>query len=521
MKKFFNCQKTLFSVICAFVLSLICGFGFMDMHYANALDSSYNIYDYDWANYFNADALWENCEMVDDPSLSDYPVLKVTNSTPAEREYIRIGQDIFGSNGCLKDCLPDVVYTIQYNFSLSANISSDNIAGLGLALHDTTSGSTVEFWGHYYKDYLLSVPYGHTIDLYVVLDDDYDFYLQPIPAFGVINFIELAVYRGTSVNYDYTPYFYSLETLPEIDSSEDSSGSDSGSGDSGSDIPDRPDIPDGNGSYQEGYLAGLSQAQYGIFRNCQCYIQLNYANNYERISITDDFFIYGGLDLSKFYALVSGKSGVLSSFIFFNFGNSSSVRPNVTYLNFYATGSESVFISNPWFVTLENTPNSKNLHWDIVSSSTDNNPVFKTKFMDVGVAGSTVVLSFRTPTFSTFAYLDGLTLTMADNSFNAGYINGNSDGYSSGLQAGLNDNQQAIYDEGHRVGYDDGFAKGYAENNSFLGLFTAAIDAPVITFTSMLDFDILGYNMKALVLSLLSAALVVCLIRLFAKGGAT
>ncbi len=75
------------------------------------------------------------------------------------------------------------------------------------------------------------------------------------------------------------------------------------------------------------------------------------------------------------------------------------------------------------------------------------------------------------------------------------------------------------YKDGHSLGYDKGFSKGSLSNNSFLGLFTAVIDAPVQVFTNLLDVEILGYDMKQVALSLLSVALILSVLRWFTKGG--
>ena len=76
-------------------------------------------------------------------------------------------------------------------------------------------------------------------------------------------------------------------------------------------------------------------------------------------------------------------------------------------------------------------------------------------------------------------------------------------------------NQQ--YNQGQQAGYDSGYSAGIAAGgkNSFLSLITAVVDAPINAFTSLLNFDILGFNVKNVVLSLLTAALVIACIRFF------
>lgn len=76
---------------------------------------------------------------------------------------------------------------------------------------------------------------------------------------------------------------------------------------------------------------------------------------------------------------------------------------------------------------------------------------------------------------------------------------------------------QNQYNQGQQVGYDKGYSAGISDggNNSFLSLITAVVDAPITAFTSLLNFDILGFNVKNVVLSLLTAALVIACIRFF------
>lgn len=72
---------------------------------------------------------------------------------------------------------------------------------------------------------------------------------------------------------------------------------------------------------------------------------------------------------------------------------------------------------------------------------------------------------------------------------------------------------------GKNEGYNNGYAAGVAAggHNNFMSLITAVVDAPITAFTSLLDFDILGYNMKDLALALLTAGLLVAAIRFFSR----
>lgn len=72
---------------------------------------------------------------------------------------------------------------------------------------------------------------------------------------------------------------------------------------------------------------------------------------------------------------------------------------------------------------------------------------------------------------------------------------------------------------GKNEGYNSGYAAGIAagKNNNFMSLITAVVDAPIKAFTSLLDFEILGYNMKNLALALLTAGLLIAAIRFFSR----
>lgn len=73
------------------------------------------------------------------------------------------------------------------------------------------------------------------------------------------------------------------------------------------------------------------------------------------------------------------------------------------------------------------------------------------------------------------------------------------------------------YVTGKNVGYVQGYEQSYHDGhgNSFLGLFSAVIDAPVNVISQALDFELLGYNVKNFLFALLSIALVLFVVKLF------
>ena len=91
-----------------------------------------------------------------------------------------------------------------------------------------------------------------------------------------------------------------------------------------------------------------------------------------------------------------------------------------------------------------------------------------------------------------------------------GYTNGYNDGFAD------NDSYSKGYVAGRDFGYNNGYNAGLAEGsaeNGFAGLLFAVIDTPVKAFSSLLDFEILGVNMKSFVLSVLTLALFVVVVR--------
>lgn len=113
---------------------------------------------------------------------------------------------------------------------------------------------------------------------------------------------------------------------------------------------------------------------------------------------------------------------------------------------------------------------------------------------------------YITPTFSGIPDKNG--------SYDEGYNDGYKDGYDTGVIAG----KEEGYNQGYNEGYGDGLAAGQGSPGDFLDLTTAVVDAPVKVITELMDIEILGFNMKDLAIGLLSAAVIIWLIKKFAGG---
>lgn len=92
-----------------------------------------------------------------------------------------------------------------------------------------------------------------------------------------------------------------------------------------------------------------------------------------------------------------------------------------------------------------------------------------------------------------------------DVGYGDGYTIGKNDGYADGLKIGNT--------EGYNEGYTEGVTA--AGNYTFFSLISAVIDVPIKAFSGLLNFEVLGVNMKGLLLSLLTVAFVFGIVKLF------
>lgn len=124
--------------------------------------------------------------------------------------------------------------------------------------------------------------------------------------------------------------------------------------------------------------------------------------------------------------------------------------------------------------------------------------------------------NMRMTQLKTRTYYINLTKdSIYDIAYNDGYNQGESKGYNKGYGEGRNSG----YTLGKTEGYNTGFNDGATSDHSFLGLFSAIVDAPIKAFTGLFDFEILGFNIKTLIMSLFTLAVIIVVIKLvLAKG---
>ena len=101
-------------------------------------------------------------------------------------------------------------------------------------------------------------------------------------------------------------------------------------------------------------------------------------------------------------------------------------------------------------------------------------------------------------------------------SYNEGFEAGRDSGFTDGFNKGSSEGFESGYSQGKTEGYNSGYSAGVADSNeyTFNSLISAVFDAPITAIGGMLDFTILGVNIKQFVFSLFSICLVIALIRL-------
>ena len=273
--------------------------------------------------------------------------------------------------------------------------------------------------------------------------------------------------------------------------------------------------------YSEGLAAGTRAAMYGIFANATfdavfTYVDDQYYSNEREVTITGEslepYLIYSAVDFQLFYNryedYMQGYDLQEADFtIRFNVPFSYSLE---TYPFLWQGSSIGVVftligtdgLQYSYSLGTSRLPDGVAIPFPIPDSS------FMVSSISVGFAAA-----YNTMTgMSVFASASSNYYGGYSDGFNSGYESGRLDGYFQGVDSTASQK----YQEGYSAGYSAGL--NVAEKGDFFNLFSALIDAPVSVFSSLLNFDILGFNMRNLVLSLLSVALVISAIRLFSGG---
>lgn len=255
--------------------------------------------------------------------------------------------------------------------------------------------------------------------------------------------------------------------------------------------------------YNQGYQDASDTLNLGVLKGSKISATFTYEKGTKTITDEDPTFTYNGIDLSvyatKYYEYTSGDDSntLVSADVTITFAN-----PFV-YASFPIgfVGNSASDVYGGKFI---GTDGKQYACQRDVSSSGSAFKIDEGKYSE-NLQVKSLVLSFGRASDTLYG-----VVMVQSGQYQNGYTNGYNDGfadndtYSKGYVAGR--------DFGYNNGYNAGLVEGSAENG-FAGLLFAVIDTPVKAFSSLLDFEILGVNMKSFVLSVLTLALFVVVVR--------
>lgn len=113
----------------------------------------------------------------------------------------------------------------------------------------------------------------------------------------------------------------------------------------------------------------------------------------------------------------------------------------------------------------------------------------------------------------------GFTQEDIDKAYNDGMADGWQAGYDDGYEQGWNEGEREGYNDGcvdgYQDGYDEGIKKGEEVNANLGDMFLNILDSPRQAISNILNFEFLGINLASLVFFLITAILVVVIIKFF------
>ena len=250
----------------------------------------------------------------------------------------------------------------------------------------------------------------------------------------------------------------------------------------------------------EGYQDASDTLNLGVLKGSKISASLTYSDNTKAtITNEDPTFTYNGIDFRPSRDKWEASKMLEDALVTVNFADSFSYK--VFPLRFQ--GSSDVMSGT--FLSTDGKKYSFNIErTDLAEGVVPGQFVISGSYPD-NLQIKSVTIQFGRATDT----LEGVLLSVSGQ-YQNGYVNGYNDGfanydsYSKGYVAGR--------DFGYNNGYNAGLAEGSAENG-FAGLLFAVIDTPVKAFSSLLNFEILGVNMKSFVLSVLTLALFVVVVR--------
>lgn len=219
----------------------------------------------------------------------------------------------------------------------------------------------------------------------------------------------------------------------------------------------------------------------------------------EHGELIDGNFQYGVYYDGIFKYSQDSSSGVYyDTFVHYGLTTSGVISSPFDYVTFgiYSVDSPSVLVLPDWL----------------------NNREYVFQYVFYTVDGSYLALSFVTDYngvsdyyYEPQTYFFGSTFP--DNEYyNYGYNTGLAEGYDTGYDNG----SSAGYSQGLTAGYNNGYIAGTNDSGTytFFSLISSVIDAPLSTLVGLLNFEILGFNIKNLLLSLMTLGLIIAIVRI-------
>ena len=257
-------------------------------------------------------------------------------------------------------------------------------------------------------------------------------------------------------------------------------------------------------SYKEGYKAASDDLSLGVLKNAKIDLSLMFSDGItekkKTYSNLTPVFTYNGIDLSSYAGYEYDTSGdyyIETADVTITFAEAFSYSQFP--IGFIGNSASDVY--GGYFIgtdgkqyACERDVSVQGSAFELDEGKYPANLQVESLIIGFGRASDTLQ---GTVMVQSGQYLNGYTI---------GYNTGSVDGFDSGYNTGKKD--------GYSSGYNDGYSSGLqVSDGGFFNLITAVVDAPIKAFTGLLDFEILGVNMKSFVLSILTLALFVVIVR--------
>lgn len=257
-----------------------------------------------------------------------------------------------------------------------------------------------------------------------------------------------------------------------------------------------------NEKYKAGYAAASDDLSLGVLKGSKISATFTYENGTKTITDEEPVFTYNGIDLSG-YASKYYYNDNNSDYILETADVTITFAEAFTYeafpIGFYGNSASVVY--GGYFIgsdgkqySCERDVSSNGSAFKIGEGTYDSNLQVKAIKIGFGRASDT---------------LNGTVIVHSGQ-----YRNGYANGYNDGEFAGFSDGVKVGKKDGYEAGYNEGYSYGMnVSDGGFIKLLSATIDAPVKAFTSLLNFEVLGVNMKDFVISILTLMFVLTIVR--------